>query len=309
MPGSLDLFRFHVDVFPSAVVGDRHFLDPFEGTENEFTRSLAMRKGAASLPLSERTTGAFSYTAVNSFQDVVTTMQFLVTTRTVPCGLVKITLQFPAEKSNPAKQGSPEAQSACYFLENLRSLVRKTDLVLLLHTVVYFMLPGADLQGAHIVQERLWEALVWRVHNIEAGVLTPSNISSGYSAYPEPHADLEQCVMASGINSLDFQLAETCERDNAKDDELPALARKLGIPYLKLLPRKLPREVRRLVRPELAVELHCYPIGRERDTLTVAVANPQDSQMFDRLRKETGLRIFPVLAHPQELQMVLNQLI
>jgi hypothetical protein len=150
---------------------------------------------------------------------------------------------------------------------------------------------------------------VWRVHNIEARILPPLSLSSGYSAYPEPLADVEQCVMAAGINSLDFQLAEADEREIAKDDELPALARKLGIPYLKLLPRKLPREVRRLVRPELAQELHCYPIGRERDTLTVAVADPQDSQMFDRLRKETGLRIFPVLAHPQELQMVLNQLV
>jgi hypothetical protein len=174
---------------------------------------------------------------------------------------------------------------------------------------MYFVLPGANLQGAHIVQERLWEALVWRVHNIEAGILPPLSISSGYSAYPEPNADFEQCIMASGITSLDFQLEGAFERENAKDDELPALARKLGIPYLALLPRKLPREVRQLVRPELALELHCYPIGRERDTLTVAIADPQDSQMFDRLRKETGLRIFPVLAHPQELQMVLNQFV
>jgi hypothetical protein len=113
--------------------------------------------------------------------------------------------------------------------------------------------------------------------------------------------------MAAGINSLDFQLEGASEQENAVDDDLPALARKLGIPYLALLPRKLPREVRQLVRPELALELHCYPLGRERDTLTVAIADPQDSQMFDRLRKETGLRIFPVLAHPQELHLVLSQ--
>ncbi len=268
-----------------------------------------MRKEVASLPTLERTTRAFSYTAVNSFQDVVATMRFLATTRTEPCGLVKITLQFSHKRNRPTKQISPEEQSAGYFLENLRSLVRKTDQVLLLHTVMYFVLPAANLQGAHIVQERLWEALVWRVHNIEAGILPPLSISSGYSAYPETNADFEQCIMAAGITNLDFQLEGASEQENASDDELPALARKLGIPYLALLPRKLPREVRQLVRPELALELHCYPLGRERDTLTVAIADPQDSQMFDRLRKETGLRIFPVLAHPQELQMVLNQLV
>jgi Type II secretion system (T2SS), protein E, N-terminal domain len=267
-----------------------------------------MRKEVASLPTFERTSGTFSYTAVNSLQDVVATMRFLTTTRTEPCGLVKIILQFSHKRNRPTKQEIPEAQSACYFLENLRSLVRKTDHILLLHTVMYFVLPGANLQGAHIVQERLWEALVWRVHNIEAGILSPSSIGSGYSAYPEPYTDLAQCIMAAGINSLDFQIAGA-EPEDTGDDELPALARKLGIPYLDLLPRKLPREVRQLVRPELALELHCYPLGRERDTLTVAIADPQDSQMFDRLRKETGLRIFPVLAHPQELQLVLSQLV
>jgi hypothetical protein len=218
-----------------------------------------------------------------------------------------MTLQFSHKRSRLTKPSSSEEQSACYFLENLRSLVRKTDQVLLLHTEMYFVLRGANLQGAHIVQERLWEALVWRVHNIEARVLAPLSISSGYSAYPEPYADFEQCIMAAGINSLDFQL-EGARREDVSDDELPALARKLGIPYLELLPRKLPREVRQLVRPELALELHCYPLGRERDTLTVAIADPQDCQKFDRLRKETGLRIFPVLAHPQELQLVLSQL-
>jgi hypothetical protein len=266
-----------------------------------------MRKEVASLPTFERTTGAFSYTAVHSLQDVVATMRFIATARTEPCGLVKMTLQFSHKSSGPTRPSSSEEQSAGYFLENLRSLVRKTDQVLLLHTEMYIVLRGANLQGAHIVQERLWEALVWRVHNIEARILSPLAISSGYSAYPEPYANFEQCIMAAGINNLDFRL-DGDEHEDARDDELPALARKLGIPYLELLPRKLPREVRQLVRPELALELHCYPLGRERDTLTVAIADPQDSQMFDRLRKETGLRIFPVLARPQELQLVLSQL-
>jgi len=132
-----------------------------------------MRKEVASLPTLERTTRAFSFTAVNTLQDAVATMRFLATTRTEPCGLVKITLQFPQKRNRTTKQVSPEEQSAAYFLENLRSLVRKTDQVLLLHTVMYFVLPAANLQGARIVQERLWEALVWRVHNIEAGVLPP----------------------------------------------------------------------------------------------------------------------------------------
>ncbi len=93
------------------------------------------------------------------------------------------------------------------------------------------------------------------------------------------------------------------------DTELPTLARKLGIPYLTLLPHKMPAGVQRLVNPSLAQELRCFPIGRERNTLTVAMQDPQDNAALDRLHQETGLCIFPVLAHPQALQHALEQLV
>ena len=95
----------------------------------------------------------------------------------------------------------------------------------------------------------------------------------------------------------------------AKDEELPVLARKLGIPYLPLLPRKLPQSLQHLVNPKLAQELRCYPLGRERNMLTVAMLNPEDHSALDRLKQETGLHIFPVLAHPQALQVALEQLV
>ena len=93
------------------------------------------------------------------------------------------------------------------------------------------------------------------------------------------------------------------------DQELPTLARKLGIPYLSLLPRKPPQRVQQLVNPRLAQELRCYPIGRERNTLTVAMVDPQDRSALDRLQQETGLCIFPVLTNPSELQTALEQLV
>jgi hypothetical protein len=88
---------------------------------------------------------------------------------------------------------------------------------------------------------------------------------------------------------------------------LPELARQLGVPYVSFLPRKLPVRLQRLVDPTLAQELRCFPIGRDRDILTVAMSNPGDHGVLDRLRRETGLNIFPVLAHPLELQTALKQ--
>ena len=98
------------------------------------------------------------------------------------------------------------------------------------------------------------------------------------------------------------------QQDRGESEELSALARKLGIPYLTLLPGKLPKDLQRLVNPQLARELRCYPLGRERNMLTVAMLNPEDSSALDRLQRETGLHIFPVLTHPHVLQKALEQL-
>ncbi len=89
---------------------------------------------------------------------------------------------------------------------------------------------------------------------------------------------------------------------------MPELARQLGVPYVSFLPRKLSVRLQGLVDPMLAQELRCFPIGRDRGILTVAMSNPGDRCILDRLRKETGLDIFPVLAHPYELQIALEQI-
>ena len=63
--------------------------------------------------------------------------------------------------------------SMTYFLDSLRPLVRKTDVVFLLDTSLHFLLPGANLQGGGIVQSRLWDALLWRIHNTIDRLLCP----------------------------------------------------------------------------------------------------------------------------------------
>ncbi|HEY4384474.1 MAG TPA: hypothetical protein VGN34_08385 [Ktedonobacteraceae bacterium] len=230
-------------------------------------------------------------------------------------GLVTITFQFEHEGHGllPARR----LRSIQHFLENLRSLVRKTDEVLQLDQTCYFLLRGANQQGAGIVQERLWEALLWAVHNISDKELRqPWSIETGYSAYPGTYTTFEQSLRAAHEPTQRFILqaektvqkvtSSTYINQSGKKGELSLFARQLGIPYLPLLPHKLATRVQHLISPQLAQELHCYPVGRERDILTVAMANPQDKQAIERLQRETGLRIFPVLTHPQELQSALE---
>src|SRR5690349_12675738 len=120
----------------------------------------------------------------------------------------------------------------------------------------------------------------------------------GHSAYPAPQEAVMQCIQTAASKPghvFDLSPDKAAHKDSSSEtpEALPALARKLGIPYLSLLPRKLPARVQQIVSPQLAQELHCYPLGRERDTLTVAIADPQDQQLLERLRQITGLRIFP----------------
>ena len=282
-----------------------------------------MRKEAVSLPELASATNTYTYEIADSRQEIVATMQRLIETSTPQMALVSITLQFEQQRQSPKAQ-----QSMRYFLENLRPLVRKTDEVFLLGERYYFLLLGTNLQGAHIVQGRLCDALLWRIHSISDGeIARPQGMSIGHSAYPEPYSNIERCIEEAEVARLNFsilpggslrhkgralageEIQQATESIAEGASELHSLARKLGIPYLSLLPHKLPLKVQQLVNPRLAQELHCYPVGRERDVLTVAMSNPQDREALDRLARETGLHIFPVLAHPEELETALAKLV
>jgi Type II secretion system (T2SS), protein E, N-terminal domain len=233
--------------------------------------------------------------------------------------LVTIQLSYGSEEKTGHIQetlAEQAAQSTVYLLQNIRPLVRKTDLVFLHQHRLYFVLLAANLEGGAIVEERLWEALLWRVHNIsEQKLLPPDTMTIGHSAYPDPHPSLsalfesaDQVSRRFSTRALSHRDGQTAPGKQGDNEELPRLARKLGVPYLSLLPQKPPQSVLHVVNARLAQELRCYPVGRERNTLTVAMTNPQDRSALERLRRETGLRIFPVLTHPEALARALEEL-
>lgn len=208
-------------------------------------------------------------------------------------------------------------RGSAYLLQNIRPLVRRTDHVFLLRQACHFVLLGANLQGAEIVEERLWEALLWRVHNMgEYEFLRPASLAVGHGAFPDPQVSPDALLRSAGEFSKRFDvyakqaLPRRTVREHtqpAEQEELPKLARKLGIPYLAFLPNRLPQRVLHSLNARLARELRCYPLGRERNILTVAMLDPQDHQALERLRRETGLRIYPVLTHPEALESALSQ--
>ena len=74
------------------------------------------------------------------------------------------------------------------------------------------------------------------------------------------------------------------------------LARMLGMPGVLLRHGLIDPKVFKLVGAEDAQRLKALPLFKVRDTLTVAMAEPQSLPSIDRLRTLTGCRIRPVLA-------------
>ncbi len=269
------------------------------------------------LPTKETTSTGYAYEIIDTVQLVQTAIEEILASGVFQVALVIIKLYYEQEALS-----AHMTQSSAYLLSILRPMVRKSDRVFLHGNTFYFVLRGSNQQGGSIVETRLWEALLWRVHNMtEREFLHPASVTSGHSGYQESNANIEKSIEAAECVSLRYiwqvgkssrkplRYPPTAPQTTEDDTELHALARKLGIPYLTLLPHKLPSGVQRLVNPSLAQELRCFPIGRERNTLTVAMQNPQDNAALNRLREETGLLIFPVLAHPQTLQLALEQLV
>lgn len=269
-------------------------------------------------PPIEATETPYTYTAIETLAPVHAAMQHILACQVEAIALVAIRLHYDIDaRPDLAKR------STTHLIDSLRVLVRKTDQAFLHGHTMYFVLRGSTQQGGEIVEARLWEALLWRVHNMsEPEMLRPHIMTIGHSGFQEAQASTACCIDAACIAQLHYELHPEKPRKTTRqslseyartlepvDEELPTLARKLGIPYLTLLPRKLPKALQQLVTPSLAQELRCFPVGRERDTLTVAMLDPQNSDALDRLRAETGLRIFPVLAHPQALQYALEQLV
>ncbi len=259
---------------------------------------------------------------IENIHDIVATAEQIIASGIEQIALVTIHVYYTNEDTFNAHCSALAANTTHYLLHGLSARVRKTDSVLRLDHTLYFMLHGANLQGGQIVQERLWEALLWRVHNLsERDMFYPQSLTIGHSSYPIHTASLQEFVAASNEVMLRFDThperasqlhveipAGQPEKEDPEKD-LPVLARQLGIPYLTLLPSTLPRSLQQLVTPELAQELRCYPVGRERNRLTVAMLNPADHCALDRLKQETGLHIFPVLTHPLALQVALEQLV
>jgi type IV pilus assembly protein PilB len=90
-----------------------------------------------------------------------------------------------------------------------------------------------------------------------------------------------------------------------EEDLLSVVGNQLGVPYMPLWDKVIPRDVLSLVPEKVVRSRKVLPIARLREhrrgPLIVACAEPNDLVVLDELAFATGLEIRPVLASEEEL--------
>ena len=93
----------------------------------------------------------------------------------------------------------------------------------------------------------------------------------------------------------------------SREQLLAILARRLGVRWCVLRPGLADPAMLKLIGEEEALVLKALPMFKVRNTLTVAMAEPQSLPQIDRLRQTTNCTIRPVLALEANIVDFINQ--
>jgi hypothetical protein len=95
-----------------------------------------------------------------------------------------------------------------------------------------------------------------------------------------------------------------------EDEVLSAVGGQLGVPYVTLWDKVIPRDVLSLLPEKVIRGRKVLPVARLREhrrgPLVVALADPADLLVLDELSFATGLEIRPVLASEDELEAAIE---
>ena len=81
----------------------------------------------------------------------------------------------------------------------------------------------------------------------------------------------------------------------------------LGIPFVDLSNKKIPKEVLQIIPEPIAKEHNIIAYNKEGKNLEVAMLNPKDLQTIEFIKKKSGLKIKPRLTTTEALKTVLKQ--
>ena len=90
-------------------------------------------------------------------------------------------------------------------------------------------------------------------------------------------------------------------------DVAEALSLQLNIPYVKLEKQVFNPEIVSLISEDFARRHELIALSKQGDTLTIAMANPENVSVIDDLRMITGCRIKPVICTQSAVKFALSK--
>ena len=211
------------------------------------------------------------------------------------------------------------------ILVNVRRAVRRED-EMLIHegTGAVLLFPDVDQHGAAAILERIYRNIcLLQAETVVPPLKRETIILIGIGTYPEPGASLEQLLYHAGrvARRLALRPAIATHRQPLSPDpeaEKPLLTKdencavapsrevSTSIPFMQL-PAEIPARLKQLIPYDLALTLHCVPVGRNHRCLTVAMTNPTSREDIRRLQMVTHMTIFPVSCEEDALNVLLEQ--
>ena len=217
-------------------------------------------------------------------------------------------------------------------LVNARRVIRIDDQMLVhmgIGAVIIF--PDVDQHTIQAITERVFKSIsLLRAETVIPPLRRVTDILFGIGSYPKPATSLEQMLYHASLTTRKLTLRPAISRQlrsmnsahlliqtpfdredlsvNGNQQESPnpnVVSSTHGlIPFLQL-PTYLPRRLKQLVPYQLALEIRCAPVGRDHDRLTMAMADPTDTNAISQLEEATGLSIFAVSCDLEALDALL----
>ena len=236
----------------------------------------------------------------------------------------------------------PSANVVEQIVMNVRRAVRTEDSMYLdTGKGAAILFPNVDQQGAFSIIERVHN----NVNLLQAETIVPpltheTDIVLGIGSYPEQGQSLEHVLASAGRVMYRLTLrpaitahlwdtmplaedilpfhdtfdAETQDDENTQltslalpaHNVLPPIQEASPVPFLRL-PTTLSKRLKSLLSHSVATRFHCVPVGRDHNSLTLAMADPTDTSAISALHKSTGMSIFPVSCDTDALNALLAE--
>jgi hypothetical protein len=246
-----------------------------------------------------------------------------------------------AKQSTPSYQYlrlHPPSSFLDQVLVNVRRSIRASDQILAHEGIAAAIIfPDVDQQGIYTIAQRVYQSIsLLQAETVIPPLRRITDILIGVGSYPEPAASLEELLSHIGLiaHKLTFRPAIGRQLRSAKStrtsaDKVPGQQSPLekrkspgkgsnehvsaplkqayhdSTPFMQL-PSQIPGRLKQIIPYQLALAIGCVPVGRDHNRLTIAMADPTNTDALTQLEKVTGLTIFAVSCETEALNKLLT---